>query len=107
MHCPVSTKRGALPWAFTAAMLVPALAIGAAQQATAPADTVYVDGYVYTADAHDTIEPAGYLAAAGAPLAYGSDWPVDPLNEWFALKGRHHTGNRSCGGAQVCGPAEH
>jgi predicted amidohydrolase YtcJ len=32
------------------------------------------------------IEPAGYLAAAGARIAYGSDWPVDPLNEWFALK---------------------
>jgi predicted amidohydrolase YtcJ len=31
-------------------------------------------------------EPAGYLAAAGARIAYGSDWPVDPLNEWFALK---------------------
>ena len=32
------------------------------------------------------LEPAGYLAAAGARIAYGSDWPVDPLNEWFALK---------------------
>jgi predicted amidohydrolase YtcJ len=31
------------------------------------------------------IEPAGVLAAAGARIAYGSDWPVDPLNEWFAL----------------------
>jgi predicted amidohydrolase YtcJ len=32
------------------------------------------------------MEPAGFLAAAGAPIAYGSDWPVDPLDEWFALK---------------------
>jgi predicted amidohydrolase YtcJ len=32
------------------------------------------------------IEPAAFLAAAGARIAYGSDWPVDPLNEWFALK---------------------
>jgi len=32
------------------------------------------------------LEPAGYLAAAGARVAFGSDWPVDPLNEWFALK---------------------
>jgi hypothetical protein len=32
------------------------------------------------------MEPAGFLAAAGARIAYGSDWPVDPLNEWFALK---------------------
>jgi predicted amidohydrolase YtcJ len=32
------------------------------------------------------IEPAAFLADAGARIAYGSDWPVDPLNEWFALK---------------------
>ncbi len=32
------------------------------------------------------LEPAGYLAAAGARIAYGSDWPVDRLDEWFALK---------------------
>ncbi len=32
------------------------------------------------------VEPAGFLAEAGARIAYGSDWPVDPLNEWLALK---------------------
>jgi len=32
------------------------------------------------------LEPAGLLAAAGAPIAFGSDWPVDRLDEWFALK---------------------
>jgi predicted amidohydrolase YtcJ len=32
------------------------------------------------------IEPAGVLAAAGARIAFGSDWPVDALDEWFALK---------------------
>src|ERR1041384_8174008 len=32
------------------------------------------------------IEPAGLLQAAGARIALGSDWPVDALNEWFALK---------------------
>ena len=32
------------------------------------------------------MEPAGFLAASGARIAYGSDWPVDPLDEWFALK---------------------
>jgi predicted amidohydrolase YtcJ len=32
------------------------------------------------------VEPAGFLAEAGARIAYGSDWPVDSLNEWFALK---------------------
>jgi predicted amidohydrolase YtcJ len=32
------------------------------------------------------VEPAGFLADAGARIAYGSDWPVDALNEWLALK---------------------
>ena len=32
------------------------------------------------------LEPAGLLAAAGARVAFGSDWPVDKLDEWFALK---------------------
>jgi predicted amidohydrolase YtcJ len=32
------------------------------------------------------IEPAGFLADAGAHIAYGSDWPVDALDEWLALK---------------------
>jgi predicted amidohydrolase YtcJ len=32
------------------------------------------------------MEPEGFLYKAGARIAYGSDWPVDPLNEWFALK---------------------
>lgn len=32
------------------------------------------------------IEPSGFLHNAGARVAYGSDWPVDPLNVWFALK---------------------
>jgi predicted amidohydrolase YtcJ len=32
------------------------------------------------------LEPAGLLAAAGAHIAFGSDWPVDKLDEWFALK---------------------
>ena len=32
------------------------------------------------------LEPSGLLAAQGAAIAFGSDWPVDPLDEWFALK---------------------
>jgi predicted amidohydrolase YtcJ len=32
------------------------------------------------------MEPAAFLANAGARVAYGSDWPVDALDEWFALK---------------------
>jgi predicted amidohydrolase YtcJ len=32
------------------------------------------------------VEPAGVLARAGAAVAFGSDWPVDRLDEWFAFK---------------------
>ena len=32
------------------------------------------------------VEPQALLLDAGARIAYGSDWPVDPLNAWFALK---------------------
>jgi predicted amidohydrolase YtcJ len=32
------------------------------------------------------LEPAGYLAQAGARIAFGSDWPVDALDQWFAFK---------------------
>jgi predicted amidohydrolase YtcJ len=32
------------------------------------------------------LEPAGFLAGAGARVVFGSDWPVDRLDEWFALK---------------------
>jgi predicted amidohydrolase YtcJ len=32
------------------------------------------------------VEPAAFLADAGARIAFGSDWPVDALDEWFALK---------------------
>jgi predicted amidohydrolase YtcJ len=32
------------------------------------------------------LEPAGFLAQAGARIAFGSDWPVDALDQWFALK---------------------
>ena len=32
------------------------------------------------------LEPAGLLANAGARIAFGSDWPVDKLDEWLAFK---------------------
>jgi predicted amidohydrolase YtcJ len=32
------------------------------------------------------MEPEGILHGAHARIAYGSDWPVDALNEWFAIK---------------------
>jgi predicted amidohydrolase YtcJ len=49
------------------------------------------------------IEPAGYLKAAGARIAYGSDWPVDPLNEWFALKVGITRENDPAAGAKYAG----
>lgn len=32
------------------------------------------------------VEPQALLLQAGARVAYGSDWPVDPLDEWHALQ---------------------
>ena len=32
------------------------------------------------------VEPQALLWNAGARVAYGSDWPVDPLDLWFAFK---------------------
>lgn len=32
------------------------------------------------------VQPQAVLQAAGARVAFGSDWPVDPLDQWFALK---------------------
>ena len=44
-----------------------------------------LQGYLEPAR-YDTIEPAAPFQQAGVRIAYGSDWPVDPLDEWFALK---------------------
>jgi predicted amidohydrolase YtcJ len=33
-----------------------------------------------------TVEPQALLLDAGARIAYGSDWPVDPLDLWLAIK---------------------
>jgi predicted amidohydrolase YtcJ len=48
-------------------------------------DTLGLEDY-FGPDRMKILEPAGFLAAAGARIAFGSDWPVDQLNEWFALK---------------------
>ncbi len=32
------------------------------------------------------LETSGKFKQAGARVAYGSDWPVDPLNEWLAMQ---------------------
>ncbi|GAC1304782.1 MAG: amidohydrolase [Steroidobacteraceae bacterium] len=49
------------------------------------------------------LEPAGFLAAAGARLAFGSDWPVDPLDEWFAVKVGVTRTNAPSSGAKYAG----
>ena len=49
------------------------------------------------------MEPAGFLAAEGARIAYGSDWPVDPLDEWFALKVGVTRTNAPSAGAKYAG----
>lgn len=48
-------------------------------------DTLGIENY-FGPERMKIVEPAGLLAAAGARIAFGSDWPVDPLDEWFALK---------------------
>jgi predicted amidohydrolase YtcJ len=48
-------------------------------------DTMGLKNY-FGPDRMKVLEPAGLLAAAGARIAFGSDWPVDALDEWFALK---------------------
>jgi predicted amidohydrolase YtcJ len=48
-------------------------------------DTIGLTNY-FGPERMKILEPAGFLAAAGARIAFGSDWPVDPLDEWFAFK---------------------
>lgn len=49
------------------------------------------------------LEPSGLLIAAGATVAYGSDWPVDKLDEWFALKAAVTRENAPEAGPQYAG----
>jgi predicted amidohydrolase YtcJ len=48
-------------------------------------DTIGLTNY-FGPERMKILEPAGLLRAAGARVAFGSDWPVDLLDEWFALK---------------------
>ena len=48
-------------------------------------DTVGLTNY-FGPERMKILEPGGLLVAAGARIAFGSDWPVDELDEWFALK---------------------
>ncbi len=49
------------------------------------------------------LEPAGVLMKAGAPIAFGSDWPVDALDEWFAFKVGVTRQNSAAAGSQYAG----
>jgi predicted amidohydrolase YtcJ len=48
-------------------------------------DTLGLENY-FGEDRMRVLEPTGRLAAAGARIAFGSDWPVDLLDEWFAFQ---------------------
>jgi len=48
-------------------------------------DTIGLTDY-FGPERMQRLEPSGVLAAAGARIAFGSDWPIDSLSEWFALK---------------------
>jgi hypothetical protein len=48
-------------------------------------DTIGLTNY-FGPERMKILEPAGFLEAAGARIAFGSDWPVDALDEWFAMK---------------------
>jgi predicted amidohydrolase YtcJ len=48
-------------------------------------DTLGVTNYLGP-ERMSILEPAGFLKAAGARIVFGSDWPVDALDEWFAFK---------------------
>ena len=37
-------------------------------------------------DRFNRMEPEGFLYQAGVPITQGSDWPVDPLSNWFDMK---------------------
>lgn len=62
-----------------------AIAVLSLQWGKPAGDTLGLTGH-FGPERMAIIEPAGLLAAAGAPIAMGSDWPVDALDPWFALK---------------------
>jgi predicted amidohydrolase YtcJ len=49
------------------------------------------------------LEPQSLLLDAGARIAFGSDWPVDALDEWFALKVAVTRTNAPSAGAEFAG----
>ncbi len=48
-------------------------------------DTIGLTNY-FGPERMKILEPAGFLATAGARIVFGSDWPVDRLDEWLAFE---------------------
>ena len=65
-------------------------------------DTLGLTNY-FGPDRMKILEPAGLLKAAGARIVFGSDWPVDQLDEWFALKVAVTRTNAPNADPQFCG----
>lgn len=43
-------------------------------------------GHILGEERFQNLEPAGKFYDAGIRVAFGSDWPIDPLNEWYDFK---------------------
>jgi predicted amidohydrolase YtcJ len=63
-----------------------ATAVLSFQWAKPAADTVGALKEYLGKERYAIVQPQSLLLDAGARVAYGSDWPVDPLNLWYALK---------------------
>jgi len=79
-HCEIVTPADFLR--FKALDTTPVLSMQWEKRA---GDTVGLTNY-FGPERMKILEPGGLLAAGGARIAFGSDWPVDELDEWFALK---------------------
>jgi predicted amidohydrolase YtcJ len=68
---------------FKALGVIPVMSFQWAQQAPYSIDAVKDQ---LGPERYARMEPEGSLYNAGATIAYGSDWPIDPLAEFLALK---------------------
>jgi len=73
------------PADFTRFKALNALPVLSFQWEKRAADTVGLTNY-FGPERMKILEPAGFLANAGARIVFGSDWPVDRLDEWLAFK---------------------
>jgi hypothetical protein len=55
------------------------------QWARPSADMLVLENY-FGPERFNRLEPEGALVQTGARIAFGSDWPVDHLNEWLAFE---------------------